>query len=58
MNDKPEVVVNLKDVDIVAAVFRSMLSEKWISALVPESEIQRFAFNVVRSLNEAQADRK
>lgn len=53
MNDKPEVVVNLKKVDVVAAVFR-----KWISALVPESEIQRFAFNVVRSLNEAQAERK
>lgn len=57
MNGRPD-EIDMRDVDVVAGVFKAMLSEKWISVLVPESEIQRFAMNAVRALKEDRAQRK
>lgn len=58
MNSRPDVTVDMRDVEVVSDVVKAMLSEKWISVLVPEAEIQRLAMNIVRNLNEAKADRK
>lgn len=58
MNGRTEATIDMRDVEVVVGVFKAMLSEKWISALVPESEIQRFATNAVRALNEDRAQRK
>lgn len=58
MNDRPEVIVDMRDVDVVCDVFRALLSEKWVSLLAPDSEIQRFGMNVMKALAEARANRK
>lgn len=58
MNGRPEPNIDMRDVDVVVDVFKAMLSEKWISALVPEAEIRRFALTAVRALNEDRAQRK
>lgn len=58
MNGRPETNVDMRDVEVVVQVFKAMLSEKWLSWTVPDSEIQRFAMNAVRALNEAKDERK
>lgn len=55
MNDQ---TIDMRDVEVVAETYRAMLSEKWVSFLVPEAEIARFATAVVRNLNEDRARRK
>lgn len=54
MNSRPEVTVDMRDVEVVSDV----LKEKWISVLAPEAEIQRLSMNIVLNLNKARADRK
>ena len=58
MNGRPEVIVDMRDVEVVSDVVKAMLAEKWISVLVPEMEIQRLSMNIVRHLNKDRAERK
>lgn len=58
MNGRKVDTINVRDVEAVSRTISEMLSDKWITLLMPDAEVRSLAIRIVKELEEDRDRRR